>query len=373
MKAGRHRSPRPARPTRVPVLLVALILALAAAFSLGSSTEKSAPLTSGSSPPPHETSVGISAVGDVIMGSTPELPPDGGRHLFDGVAGRLAGDVVLANLDQALTDEAASTKCGADSSSCYAFRTPPSYARWLREAGFTVINLANNHSRDFGDAGLRDTQAALTAHDLQYTGMPGQLTVQDVGSVRVAILGFAPYRWAQSLLDIPAAQELVRQAAAQADLVLVTIHAGAEGADRGHVRPGTEIFLGEDRGDAVAFSHAAIDAGADAVLGAGPHVLRGMQWYRGRLIAYSMGNFLGYQTLSRTGPQGVGGIVTLQLTPDGSWHGGQLQGTVMVDPGVPQIDPDQRARALVQELSGTDFGACGVEVSAAGELNTPTC
>jgi poly-gamma-glutamate capsule biosynthesis protein CapA/YwtB (metallophosphatase superfamily) len=359
---------------RVPVLLVALILALAAAFSLGSSTEKSAPLTSGSSPPPpRDSSVGISAVGDVIMGSTPALPPDGGRHLFDGVADRLAGDVVLANLDQALTDAAASTKCGSASSSCYAFRTPPSYARWLREAGFTVINLANNHSHDFGDAGLRDTQAALTAHDLHYTGMPGQITVQQVGSVRVAILGFAPYHWAQSLLDIPAAQELVRQAAAQADLVLVTIHAGAEGADRGQVRPGTEIFLGEDRGDAVAFSHAVIDAGADAVLGAGPHVLRGMEWYRGRLIAYSLGNFLGYQTLSHTGPQGVGGIVTLQLTPDGSWHGGQLEGTVMVDPGVPQLDPDQRARALVQELSRTDFGACGVEFSAAGELNTPTC
>ena len=110
MKAGRHRSPRPPRPTRVPVLLVALILALAAAFSLGSSTEKSAPLTSGGSPPPpRDTIIGISAVGDVIMGSTPELPPDGGRHLFDGVADRLAGDVVLANLDQALTDAADST------------------------------------------------------------------------------------------------------------------------------------------------------------------------------------------------------------------------------------------------------------------------
>src|SRR3712207_1954625 len=256
MKAGRHRSPRPARPARVPVLLFAFILALAAAFSLGSSTEKSAPRTSGSSPPPpRDTSIDISAVGDVIMGSTPQLPPDGGRHLFDGVADQLTGDVVLANLDQALTDQADSTKCGSGSGSCYAFRTPPSYARWLREAGFTVINLANNHSRDFGDAGLRDTQAALTAQNLQYTGMPGQITLQDVGSVRVAILGFAPYRWAQSLLDIPAAQGLVRQAAAQADLVLVTIHAGAEGADRGQVRPGTEIFLGEDRGDAVAFSH----------------------------------------------------------------------------------------------------------------------
>ncbi len=85
------------------------------------------------------TSVEVSAVGDVIMGATPELPPDDGRHLFDAVAEELTGDVVLANLDQALTDIATSTKCGATSSACFAFRTPPSYAQRLREAGFTVI------------------------------------------------------------------------------------------------------------------------------------------------------------------------------------------------------------------------------------------
>ena len=290
--------------------------------------------TSTGSTPQRDTNVEISAVGDIIMGSTPALPPDDGRHLFDAVADRLTGDVVLANLDQALTDIANSTKCGVDSSGCFAFRTPPSYARSLREAGFTAINLANNHSHDFGEAGLHDTQAALTAEGLQYTGMPGQVTLQPVGSLRVAILGFAPYGWAQSLLDIPAAQQLVNRAAEQADLVVVTIHAGREGPEQAHVRPGPEIFLGENRGDAVAFSHAVIDAGADAVLGAGSHVLRCMQCYRGRLIAYSMGNFTGYRTLSNDGPAGIGGIVTLQLAPDGTWLGGRLVGTVMVDPGV---------------------------------------
>jgi poly-gamma-glutamate capsule biosynthesis protein CapA/YwtB (metallophosphatase superfamily) len=239
--------------------------------------------------------VQISAVGDIIMGATPQLPPGDGRHLFDAVAGRISGQVVLANLDQTLTDEAGSSKCQAGDEECFAFRTPPSYAEWLHQAGFTVINLANNHSHDFGDAGLRDTRAALTGHGLRYTGMPGQITLQTAGPVRIAMLGFAPYGWAQNLLDIAGAQQLVRKAKTQADLVVVTIHAGAEGADQGHVRPGTETFLGEDRGDPMAFSRAVIDAGADVVLGSGPHVLRGMEWYRGRLIAYSLGNFLGYQ------------------------------------------------------------------------------
>jgi Bacterial capsule synthesis protein PGA_cap len=317
--------------------------------------------------------VSISAVGDIIMGSTPQLPPDDGRHLFDGVAGQVTGAVALANLDQTLTDDAAVSKCGAASSDCYAFRTPPAYAAWVHQAGFTVINLANNHSHDFGDAGLRDTQAALIAHGLLYTGMPGRITLQRAGPVRIAILGFAPYAWAQSLLDLPAAQRLVRQAATRADLVLVTVHAGAEGAEEGHVRPGTELFLGENRGDPTAFSRAVIDAGADAVLGSGPHVLRGMQWYRGRLIAYSLGNFLGYHTLSISGPLGVGGILTFHLAPDGTWRGGRLTGTRLGDSGLPQMDPDRQAVELVRGLSRADFGRCGVDLAATGALTAPTC
>ncbi len=391
MVVMRHslRRTRPLQMSMVLLLLLVLTLVAAACSSGGpaaarneqegssgattGSAPSSPPTASSSTPPPSDTGVEVSAVGDVIMGATPELPPDDGRHLFDAVADRLTGDVVLGNLDQALTDIATSTKCGANSSGCFAFRTPPSYAGRLREAGFTVLNLANNHSHDFGDAGLRDSQAALTAAGLQYTGMPGQVTLHDVGPLRVAILGFAPYGWAQSLLDIPAAQRLVGQAAEQADVVLVTIHAGAEGADQTHVRPGPEIFLGENRGDAIAFAHAVIDAGADAVLGAGPHVLRGMEWYRGRLIAYSMGNFTGYRTLSNDGPAGIGGIVTLRLAADGTWHSGQLVGTVMVDPGLAQIDPGQQALGLVQDLSRADFGACGVDLTTTGELSAPTC
>jgi hypothetical protein len=351
-------------------VLGVVVACLATACSAGGTGADAAVATS---MPSGGTSVEISAVGDVIMGSTPALPPEGGRRLFDAVADRLTGDVVLANLDQALTDIATSPKCGGNSSGCYAFRTPPAYAGVLHKAGFTVINLANNHSHDFGAAGLRDTQASLTAEGLQYTGMPGQITRLDVGSLRVAILGFAPYAWAQSLLDLPAAQQLVRRATEQADLVLVTMHAGAEGTDRGHLRPGHETFLGEDRGDAVAFSHAVIDAGADAVLGAGPHVLRGMEWYRGRLIAYSMGNFTGYRTLSNNGPAGIGGIVTLRLRPDGSWADGRLVGTVMVDPGLARIDPEQQALGRVRELSRGDFGRCGVGISPTGELAAPAC
>ena len=314
----------------------------------------------------------ITAVGDVIMGAAPELPPDGGRDLFAAVEELIVGDVVLANLDQTLTERGTS-KCGPGSSGCYAFRTPPSYARWLAEAGFTVVNLANNHTRDFGDAGLADTRQALDAAGLRPTGMPGQIAYQDVGDVRVAVVGFAPYGWTQSLLDVPAARQLVREADRTADLVVVTIHAGAEGVDHQHTRPGTEVFLGEDRGDPIAFSHAMVDAGADTVLGAGPHVLRGMEWYEGRLIAYSLGNFMGYRALSNDGPKGVGAILSIELAPDGSWVGGRLVATRMVDPGLPEPDPRREAVDQVRRLSADDFGGCAVTLAEAGRIGDPRC
>ena len=332
------------------------------------STPDAAPASS-SAP---DRAVRITAVGDVVLGAEPELPPDGGRGLFADVEELISGDVVLANLDQTLTARGTS-KCGAGSNGCYAFRTPPSYAQRLAEAGFTVVNLANNHTRDFGEVGLADTRGALEAAGVRYTGMPGQVTHLDVGGVQVAVVGFAPYGWTQSLLDLPAAERLVREAGTEADLVVVTMHAGAEGVDHQHTRPGTEIFLGEDRGDPLAFSHAMIDAGADTVVGAGPHVLRGMEWYRGRLIAYSLGNFTGYRALSNDGPKGVGAVLAIELEPDGGWLGGSLVPTRMVDPGVPEPDPDRRAVEQVRALSADDFGECAVELSDAGRIGDPAC
>ena len=142
-----------------------------------------------------------------------------------------------------------------------------------------MVNLANNHAFDFGARGLDQTIAALDGVGLRRTGRPGQVTVQQVGDIRVAVVGFASYPWAASLTDIAAARRLVRTAARRADVVVATMHAGGEGRDRQHVKRGTETFLGENRGDVVRFSRAVVDAGADLVVGHGPHVLRGMEWY----------------------------------------------------------------------------------------------
>ena len=312
--------------------------------------------------------VAIVATGDIVMGSTPNLPPDGGRSFFSDVQTDLAGDLVLGNLEGTLST-GGSSKCGPASTSCFAFHTPPSYARWLRRAGFTVLNLANNHAFDFGQEGLDQTIAALDRVGLLHTGRPGEITVQKVGRIRVATVGFAPYPWAASLNDIAGARELVRAADRVADVVVVTMHAGAEGQDRQHVSRGTELFLGENRGDPLRFAHAVVDAGADLVVGSGPHVLRGMEWYKGRLIAYSLGNFAGYDVFALGGPLSTSGILRVTLDGAGRFETGRLVPTRMVGAGLPALDPAEAAHGLVRTLSRADFGARGAKVGSDGILS----
>ncbi len=314
--------------------------------------------------------ISLVAVGDIVMGSGRSLPPDGGKAFFTAVAPDLAGDVVIGNLEGTLS-RGGTSKCGSNSSNCFAFQTPPAYARRLVDAGFTIMNLANNHANDYGPAGERQTIAALDAVGLPHTGRPGQITTLVVNDVRVAVVGFAPYPWAQSLTDIPAAVKLVEKASVANDLVVVVMHAGAEGAAQQHLTPGTETFLGENRGDSIRFAHAVVDAGADLVVGSGPHVLRGMEWYRRRLIAYSLGNFAGYDVFSLGGPLSISAILRIDLRGNGAFESGVVVPTRLVGKGVPTLDPDEAAHGLVRTLSRADFRGNGVKISSAGIIGRP--
>jgi poly-gamma-glutamate capsule biosynthesis protein CapA/YwtB (metallophosphatase superfamily) len=310
--------------------------------------------------------VRLAFAGDIAMAQGPV------ESYFKSVRRDLNGDVVWGNLEGTLTNRG-SSKCGAPGdSSCFAFRAPPSYAPLLRDAGFTVMNLANNHAMDFGTVGQQDTVAAVRATGLLTEGRPGEIAYIKVRGTRIAVLGFAPYPWASSLTNIPAAVALVKKADAWADIVVVTMHAGAEGADHQHVDPGTEYFLGENRGDPVAFTHAMVRAGADLVVGSGPHVLRGMEWYRGRLIAYSLGNFVGYHTLNTSGVTGVTGILQVTLGRNASYVAGKLVAVTIAGEGIPRPDRSGAARGFVRKLSKEDFGKRAIQVSRTGVLRPPT-
>jgi poly-gamma-glutamate capsule biosynthesis protein CapA/YwtB (metallophosphatase superfamily) len=315
--------------------------------------------------------VTLAAVGDTAMGITPTLPPDPAGY-FDPVEGELVGDVVFGNLEGTLTDVSEDVKCGgAEPGTCFAFRAPPEYAKYLAGAGFTVMNLANNHSYDFGEVGQEETIEALRGAGIEPTGLPEEATYVDAGGHEIAFLGFAPYDYTNSLTDLETARALIRGARERADIVVVAIHAGAEGSDALHVTGEEEIYLGEDRGNPEAFSHMAIEAGADLVLGSGPHVLRGMEIYRDRLIAYSLGNFSGYHNFTLEGVLGESAVLHLTMAADGSFRAGRIASVSLVEEGQPVPDPEERAAALIAELSQEDFGSKGIEVGEDGRIEAP--
>jgi len=344
-------------------------LALDGAGESAQAAERGALARAYDEPGPEERSVTIGWVGDTMLGRGGALPPDEGRGLLTEV-GRVTVDpaVMIGNLEGTLSTGGGSKCGGVGGGNCHAFQVPPSHAGVLHAAGFDVMSLANNHALDFGEGGRAQTIAALDGRDIAHTGLPGQVTVVERDGVRLAVLGFAPYPWASSLTDLEAAGALVREAGERADVVVVTMHAGAEGTGATRTPPGPESAFGENRGDPRAFARAVIDAGADLVLGAGPHVLRGMERYRDRLIAYSLGNFAGFHNFATSGSLALSGVLRVSLDADGSLRSGRFSSLRLDGAGAPRPDPSDAAARMVSDLSRADFGPAGVEVSEAGRL-----
>jgi Bacterial capsule synthesis protein PGA_cap len=378
---ARHRRGGVSWPTAMAVLVILavigggsyLMLARASPVPLSAA---SPPLAAGrtepaavpaASPAPPAT-VTITWVGDMTFGMLNAWPPDGTGSLLDNVRPYLHSNLTVGNLESVLGDLPV-TKCSPGETNCYQFEAPPSTAADLRHDGFAAVNVANNHTMDAGLPGETSTDAAMRAAGLLWTGRPGQITYLTRHGIKIALLGFAPWSYDADALDIPAAQALVRTARQHAQLVIVVEHLGGEGPTYRHVKPGEEYFLGQDRGNSIEFTHAMIDAGADLVMGSGPHVLRGMQWYHHHLIAYSLGNFSGYNTLGLDQYTSVSGILHVTLTATGGFVRGSITPLRLVAPGIPEHDPAGQAISFVNTLSQEDFGGTGaVRLSAAGAI-----
>jgi hypothetical protein len=325
-----------------------------AAHSPGASPSPSSSATRPPSASPTVITVGW--VGDTTPGSLYGLAPDGGRALFGGMPALLRKpDLIIANLEGTYSTAGPSKSSGSSSGTSFSFQAPPSYASALAWSGIDLVNMANNHAMDYLERGYEQTQAALRSVHVAYAGAPDAITIVKVKGVRVAVIGCSPYPWSAPLNDIPKAAALVRRAAAEADVVIVLMHAGAEGADQVHTPQGTQYYLGEDRGDVRAFAHAMVAAGADLVLGSGPHVIRGIERYHDRLIAYSLGNFAGWHNFGLGGDLSLSGLLTVKVTQTGRIVGGRWLALHLVAPGVPAVDASAQSLALVRSLSASDF------------------
>jgi len=318
----------------------------------------------------HASPVVITAIGDLILGNTPTLPAHPRRYLH-GIRGPLTdnADIVFANLEGVLTNRTAN-KCGGSSGgNCFAFRNPPSFAHVFADVGFTVLNSANNHSHDYFSGGVADTTAAIATTHMTQVGVKGRHPIVHAAGRRVAILAYAPYNETPNLLDPAHAARQIRAAKKRADIVIVYMHAGAEGTSADHVTGHEEYAFGEDRGNPKAFAHRAIRAGASLVIASGPHVLRGMEFYRGHLIAYSLGDSASYHNFDTEGTLSKSVVLRVTLGPHGRFRSGRLSSVRLVDHGRPVLGGD--SIAFVRQLSKEDFGSHAARLSHNGTIRPP--
>jgi poly-gamma-glutamate capsule biosynthesis protein CapA/YwtB (metallophosphatase superfamily) len=323
-------------------------------------------------PAPTHPGLTLAAVGDIMPGTDfPEniLPDDDGLSFFDDVTATLsAPDVTFGNFEGVLMDGGEPVKQCKDKRICFLFRTPARYATYLKLAGFDVLSLANNHARDFGEEGRSASMAALDAVGIHHSGREGTVASFVANGRRVAMIAFAPNVGSNSLNDPQIGLPLVTELAAKHDIVIVSFHGGAEGQGAEKLPFAREIYAGEDRGNVVEFARSMIDAGADIVLGHGPHVVRPMEIYKDRLIAYSLGNFATYYGISVEGIRGIAPILLVTLDDEGRFVDGKIEPTVQIRPRGPAPDPEGKVISLLRELTGTAFPGGELRIAEDGSL-----
>jgi len=320
-------------------------------------------------------SVCIAAVGDIMLGTSfPDnrtLPPDSARNSFANVADEFKGaDITFGNLEGALLDggKPAHYKMHLASKG-YLFRMPVSYSGVLKDAGFNLLSLANNHIGDFEENGRKGTMWTLDSVGINYGGqLSHPSAIFKIKGYKFGFCAFAASAGTLSILDLKQASAIIHDLKQQCDVVIVSFHGGGEGAKYEHVPFAMESFYSEKRGDVNAFAHNAIDAGADVLLGNGPHVCRAMEVYKNRLIAYSLGNFCTYRSVSIAGICSLAPLLKVYVNKKGEFLSGRILSNVQSRTNGLQPDSSNRAANRIKMLTRADFEQPGLSINDGGVI-----
>ena len=322
--------------------------------------------------PLYAQALNIAMTGDVMMGTTfPSimLPANDGRDLFrDAKDVLVSADLTLGNLEGAICDGGRSTKGTGPNS--YAFRTPTSYGHLLKEAGYDFMSMANNHANDFGLEGIESTERVLQQQDILYSGIAGRVesTIIERKGLTIGLCAFGHNSYTLKHTDLNTVGRIVDELVSCCDLVIVSFHGGAEGRTKNHLPYGSETFLGENRGSLRQLAHFCIDHGADIVYGHGPHVVRAMEVYKGRFIAYSLGNFCTPYNVSLTGISGYAPVVEINIRPDGSFIDGKIHSFLQTRGVGPRHDPAESVAREIRSLSLTDIPESQATIDVHGNI-----
>ncbi|MGB4773896.1 MAG: CapA family protein [Daejeonella sp.] len=314
----------------------------------------------------------IAAVGDIMMGSAfPDignLSPDDGKGSFTSTLDYLkSADVAFGNLEGVLLNKGNSGKCGPNSTACYAFRMPERYVEHLTDAGFDVMSVANNHSGDFSETGRKSTARVLDSAGIKFAGfITHPTTTFKRNGITYGFCAFAPNTGTVSINDLENVKSIISELRKTVDIVIVSFHGGGEGTRFQRVTRKSEFFYGQNRGNVYEFAHTAIDAGADLVLGHGPHVTRAIEVYKNKFITYSMGNFCTYGMFNLDGVTGMAPLFQIKLTNKGDFISANIISVLQKKNVFPIIDPDKGALKQITSLTALDFPESNLDISATG-------
>lgn len=321
----------------------------------------------------HHDTLSFAMVGDIMPGTTypsPRLPKENGHLLFRHCDSLLqSADVALGNLEGVMCVGGTSTNIGNPTG--YSFRIPPEYASIFPEAGFDYLNLANNHLRDFGPYGYELTMHILDSIQMPYSGIKGgkKYSIIERRGLKIGICSFGQNEYCyQHTIDSVIYNSILRELRPLCDIMVVSIHGGAEGAKAAHLPYDQEYYVGEKRGKLREFAHHCIDMGADLIHGHGPHVPRAVELYHGKFIAYSLGNFCTPFGLNIKGMCGHAPLITIRMTEDGKFIDGQIHSFVQVYGDGPKPDTTHAAARDIRQLTRDDIKNSELEISETGEI-----
>uniref|UniRef100_A0A7C4Y5I9 CapA family protein n=1 Tax=candidate division WOR-3 bacterium TaxID=2052148 RepID=A0A7C4Y5I9_UNCW3 len=296
----------------------------------------------------------FTGVGDIMLGNAHNgVLPDKRIFLFENCKKFFRDiDIVFGNLEGPITDYNIPEK-DEDKKNRYAFRMPERLGKQLKDAGFNVLSIVNNHIFDFGLKGYNDTKRILDSLGIKYASCD-DIARFKINGKKICLTGFS-FSNKKSFLNLEVSLNEIKLLSDSFDIVIVSIHGGKEGKDAIRTKNDMEYFLGEKRGNLVQFSHLAIENGADLVIIHGPHVPRGLEIYKNRLIAYSLGNFCTYGGIDVSGISGLAPLLIVRLKDDGEFISGRVISFKQEYLKPPYLDKDNGALNLIKKLSLEDF------------------
>ena len=321
-----------------------------------------------------EKEIKIIGVGDMMIGtnypSEKYLPPNDGKDIFKDVSQIIReADLSFGNLEGTILSGDGDVKECSNPEKCYAFKSPDNFVNNYKDAGFDLLSLANNHINDFGEVGRLNTQNILERNGINFSGTiekPFSIFIKN--NIKYGFAAFSPNKGTIQINNYDRAKEIVSHLDSICDIVIISFHGGAEGLKYNRVTKKREYFLGEDRGNIYEFSRLMIDNGADIIFGHGPHVLRAVDLYKDRFIAYSLGNFATFKRFNLSGGRGLSPLIQLIVNSKGEFIRGKIISARQFGLGIPKLDSNNEAAKEIKRLTELDFPESELIIDNSGNI-----